>query len=61
MAKCPRTAVYSCGNGERLYFCADHMAQLRAVFDEHGVDLKIKEYTGKRKCVSLKGADDAGT
>ncbi len=58
MAKCPRTAVYSCGDGEKLYFCADHMVELQAVFDKQGARLNIRDYIGKAKCNTPKGDKD---
>jgi len=55
---CGRTAVYTCGEGEKLYFCADHMAELQVVFDRQGARLAIRDYIGKQKCNTPKGEEE---
>jgi len=58
MPKCPRTAVYTYKfDGEEVYYCADHMAKVRAVCDRFGLKIDVREYTGKEKCISLKGEE----
>ena len=55
MAKCPRTAVYTYElDGEKAYHCADHMIKVRAVCDRFGLKIDVRDYIGKRKCVSLR-------
>ena len=53
---CGRTAVYSYNwAGIKRYLCADHMKTAQLACDHYGVKLDVRSYTGKEKCIDLKG------